>query len=44
LGGLKTGQIKRLEELETENAGLRKSVSDLTLDKMIVAEAARGNF
>ena len=43
-GGLKTAQVKRLKELETENARLRKAVSDLTLDKMILAEAARGNF
>jgi hypothetical protein len=41
---LKTAQVKRLKELETENARLRKAVSDLTLDKMILAEAARGNF
>ena len=43
-GGLKTAQVKRLKELETENARLRKAVLDLTLDKMILAEAARGNF
>ena len=43
-GGLKTAQVKRLKELETENARLRKAVSGLTLDKMILAEAARGNF
>ena len=43
-GGLKPDQIKRLKELEAENARLRKAVSDLTLDKMILAEAARGNF
>ena len=43
-GGLKTEQIKRLKELETENAGLRKAISDLTLDKLILQEAARGNF
>ena len=42
-GGLKTEQIKRLKELEAENARLRRAVSDLTLDKMILAEAARGN-
>jgi hypothetical protein len=35
-GGLKTAQVKRLKELETENARLRKAVSDLTLDKMIL--------
>jgi putative transposase len=38
------GQVKRLKELEAENARLRRAVSDLTLDKMILAEAARGNF
>jgi transposase-like protein len=43
-GGLGIAQVKRLKELETENARLRKAVSDLTLDKMILAEAARGNF
>ena len=43
-GGLKSDQIKRLKELEAENTRLRRAVSDLTLDKMILAEAARGNF
>src|SRR3954454_10947577 len=43
-GGLKGAQVKRLRELETENTRLRRAVSDLTLDKMILAEAARGNF
>jgi putative transposase len=43
-GGLKTEQVKRLKELETENTRLRKAVSDLTLDKLILQEAARGNF
>ena len=43
-GGLKTEQIKRLKELEQENTRLRKAVSDLTLDKLILQEAARGNF
>ena len=42
-GGLKTDQLKRLKELETENARLRRAVSDLTLDKLILQEAARGN-
>jgi hypothetical protein len=40
-GGLKSDQVKRLKELEMENARLRRAVSDLTLDKMILAEAAR---
>jgi putative transposase len=43
-GGLKLEQIKRLKELETENSRLRRTVSDLTLDKLILAEAAKGNF
>jgi len=43
-GGLKSDQVKRLKELEAENTRLRKAVSDLTLDKMILAEAAKGNF
>ena len=43
-GGLKGDQVKRLKELETENARLRQAVSDLTLDKLILTEAAKGNF
>ena len=43
-GGLKSDQVKRLKELETENTRLRRAVSDLTLDKLILQEAARGNF
>ena len=43
-GGLKTDQVKRLKELETENSRLRKAVSDLTLDKLILQEAVRGNY
>jgi len=43
-GGLKMDQARRLKELERENARLRRAVADLTLDKMILAEAARGNF
>jgi putative transposase len=43
-GGLKTDQVKRLKDLETENARLRKAISDLTLDKLILQEAAKGNF
>jgi len=43
-GGLKTDQVRRLKELEQENARLRRAVSDLTLDKLILKEAARGNF
>ena len=43
-GGLKLEQAKKLKELERENARLRKAVSDLTLDKLILKEAAEGNF
>jgi putative transposase len=43
-GGLKSDQVRKLKDLEAENARLRRAVSDLTLDKMILAEAARGNF
>ena len=43
-GGLKSCQVKRLKDLETENARLRKAVSDLTLDKLILQEASRGNY
>jgi transposase-like protein len=43
-GGMNRDQLKRLKELEMENTRLRRAVSDLTLDKMILAEAARGNF
>ena len=43
-GGLKGDQVKRLKELESENTRLRRAVSDLTLDKQILREAAKGNF
>ena len=43
-GGLKGDQVRRLKELEQENARLRRVVSDLTLDKLILIEAARGNL
>lgn len=43
-GGMRVNQMKRLKELETESGRLRKAVSDLTLDKMIPREAAKGNF
>ena len=43
-GGLKTDQVRRLEELEAENARLRRAVADLTLDKQILKEAASGNY
>ncbi len=43
-GGMGRDQLKRLKELEKENQRLRRAVSDLTLDKLILTEAARGNF
>ena len=43
-GGLKLDQVKRLRELERENARLRKAVSDLTLEKVILKEAASGKW
>jgi transposase-like protein len=43
-GGLKADQVKRLKQLEQENSRLRRAVSDLTLDKLSLQEAARGNF
>jgi len=43
-GGLQTDQVRRMKDLELENQRLRKAVSDLTLDKLILAEAAKGNF
>ena len=41
-GGLKSDQVKRLKDLEAENARLRRAVADLTLDKQILKEAASG--
>ena len=43
-GGLKVAQAKRFKEMEKENTRLRRAVADLTLDKLILKEAARGNF
>ena len=43
-GGMGTAQLKELKRLQKENERLRRAVSDLTLDKLILAEAARGNF
>ena len=43
-GGLKTDQVKRMKELEAENARLRRAVADLTLDKLSLKEAASGNW
>ena len=43
-GGLKSDQVRRMKELEIENQRLRKAVADLTLDKLILKEAASGNW
>ena len=43
-GGMRVEQARRLKALEVENARLRKAVSDLTLDKLILKEAAEGNW
>lgn len=43
-GGLKVDQAKRMKELERENGRLRKAVSDLTLDKLILKEALEGKY
>ncbi|GBQ41367.1 transposase [Komagataeibacter saccharivorans NRIC 0614] len=43
-GGLKTDQAGRMKDLEKENQRLRRAISELTLDKLILREAAKGNF
>ena len=43
-GGLKLDQVKRLKVLEQENNRLRRAVADLTLEKLVLKEAALGNF
>lgn len=43
-GGLKLDQVKRLKQLEQENGRLRKVVADLTLEKLVLKEAASANF
>ena len=43
-GGMGTDQLKELKKLQKENEQLRRAVADLTIDKQILAEAARGNF
>jgi putative transposase len=43
-GGLKVDQVKRMKELEAENTRLRRAVSDLTVEKLTLKEAASGNF
>ena len=43
-GGMGTDQLKELKKVQKENEQLRRAVADLTLDKLILAEAAKGNF
>ncbi len=43
-GGLKSVQVRRMKQLELKNQRLRKAVADLTLDKLILREAASGNY
>ncbi len=43
-GGMKVNQARHLKELEKENARLKRAVANLTLDKLILEEAAKGNF
>lgn len=43
-GGMQVSQAKRLKDLEKENGRLKKAVAELTLDKLILKEAAEGNF
>lgn len=43
-GGMGSDQVRRMKDLEVENQRLRKAVSDLTLDKLILQEAAKGNY
>ena len=43
-GGMGTDQLRELKKLQKENERLRRAASDLTLDKLILTEAARGNF
>ena len=43
-GGMGVDQLKELKRLQKENEQLRRAISDLTLDKLILKEAARGNY
>ena len=43
-GGMGTAQLKELNRPQKENERLRRAVSDLSLDKLILTEASRGNF
>ena len=43
-GGMGTDQLKELKKVQKENEQLRRAVAELTLDKLILTEAAKGNF
>ena len=43
-GGMKVDQARQLKELQKENARLKRAVANLTVDKLILEEAAKGNF
>jgi transposase-like protein len=43
-GGLKISQVKRMKDMERENARLKKAVAELTLDKVILKKALEGNY
>ena len=43
-GGLRISQVKRMKDIERENARLKKAVAELTLDKVILKEALEGNY
>ena len=43
-GGMKIDQARQLKELQKENARLKRAVANLTVDKLILEEAAKGNF
>ena len=43
-GGIRANQVKRLKELEKENARLKKALADAVLDKAILKEALEGNY
>ena len=43
-GGLRVDQAKRLKELATENARLKRAVADLTVDKQILKEVVEGKY
>jgi transposase-like protein len=43
-GGMKADQARHFKDLECENVQLKRAVANLTLDKLILEEAARGNF